>query len=35
MSFSQFTPEDYEIISRDYEKLRESARKRCANDAEL
>ena len=35
MSFSQFTPEDYEVISRDYEKLRESARKRCANEAEL
>ncbi|MBO4288814.1 MAG: bifunctional (p)ppGpp synthetase/guanosine-3',5'-bis(diphosphate) 3'-pyrophosphohydrolase, partial [Lachnospiraceae bacterium] len=35
MSFSQFTPEDYEVINRDYAKLRESAVKRCANDAEL
>ena len=35
MSFSEFTREDYEIISRDYAKLRESAQKRCSNDAEL
>ena len=35
MSFSEFTREDYEIISREYAKLRESAQKRCSNDAEL
>ena len=35
MSFSVFTPEDYEVIYRDYAKLRESAQKRCSNDAEL
>ncbi len=35
MSFSQFTPQDYEVINRDYAKLRESAAKRCANEAEL
>ncbi|MBQ7709725.1 MAG: bifunctional (p)ppGpp synthetase/guanosine-3',5'-bis(diphosphate) 3'-pyrophosphohydrolase [Bacteroidales bacterium] len=35
MSFSQFTSEDYELIARDYAKLRESAQKRCANEAEL
>ncbi|MBR4739764.1 MAG: bifunctional (p)ppGpp synthetase/guanosine-3',5'-bis(diphosphate) 3'-pyrophosphohydrolase [Bacteroidales bacterium] len=35
MSFSEFTREDYELISRDYAQLRESARKRCSNDAEL
>ncbi len=35
MSFSEFTPEDYEVISRDYALLRESAQKRCSNEAEL
>ena len=35
MSFSQFTSQDYEVINRDYAKLRESAVKRCANEAEL
>ena len=35
MSFSEFTREDFEVISRDYAKLRESAQKRCSNDAEL
>jgi len=35
MSFSQFTPQDYEVIERDYAKLRESAAKRCASEAEL
>ena len=35
MSFSEFTQEDYAAINRDWEVLRESARKRCANDAEM
>ena len=35
MSFSQFTSQDYEVINRDYVKLRASAAKRCANEAEL
>lgn len=35
MSFSQFTSQDYEVINREYAKLRESAAKRCANEAEL
>lgn len=35
MSFSQFTSQDYEVINRDYAKLRASAAKRCANEAEL
>ena len=35
MSFSEFTQEDYAVINRDWEVLRESARKRCASDAEL
>ena len=35
MSFSEFTHEDYEVIARDYAVLRESAQKRCANQAEL
>ena len=35
MSFSQFTEKDYEVINQEYEKLRASAQKRCANAAEL
>ena len=35
MSFSEFTPEDYAVIEREWEHLRESARKRCASDAEM
>ncbi len=35
MSFSQFTEKDYEIIAQKYEELRQSAEKRCANEAEL
>ena len=35
MSFSEFTQEDYAVIERDWKVLRESAQKRCANDAEL
>ena len=35
MSFSEFTQQDYELIARDYEQLRLSAEKRCANAAEL
>ena len=35
MSFSEFTRQDYELIARDYEQLRLSAEKRCANAAEL
>ena len=35
MSFSEFTQRDYDWIRRDYEVLRASAQKRCANDREL
>ena len=35
MSFSEFTQKDYEWIARDYEVLRASAEKRCANAEEL
>ena len=35
MSFSQFTEADYELIAKDYAVLKESARKRCASEAEL
>ena len=35
MSFSEFTEKDYEIIAREYEKLRLSAEKRCANASEM
>ena len=35
MSFSEFTEKDYEVIDRDYETLRLSAQKRCANEEEL
>ncbi len=35
MSFSQFTPKDYEIIAREYAGLKEAARKRCGNEQEL
>ena len=35
MSFSEFTPQDYEVIARDYALLKESARRRCANQKEL
>ena len=35
MSFSEFTQEDYAVIERDWAVLRESAKKRCANDAEM
>ena len=35
MSFSEFTKRDYDWIRRDYEVLRASAQKRCANDREL
>ena len=35
MSFSAFTQKDYEWIARDYETLRASAEKRCANAEEL
>ena len=35
MSFSEFTQKDYDWIRRDYEVLRASAEKRCANEREL
>ena len=35
MSFSEFTEKDYEIIAQEYEKLRLSAEKRCANANEM
>ena len=35
MSFSEFTQQDYEVIEKEYAVLRESARKRCANEKEL
>ena len=35
MSFSEFTQRDYDWIRRDYEVLRASAQKRCANEKEL
>ena len=35
MSFSEFTPQDYEVIAREYALLKESARRRCANQKEL
>ena len=35
MSFSEFGEKDYEVISRDWEVLKASAQKRCANREEL
>ena len=35
MSFSKFTEQDYEGIRESYAKLKEAARKRCANQEEL
>ena len=35
MSFSEFGEKDYELISRDWEVLKASAQKRCANEQEL
>ena len=35
MSFSEFGEKDYEVISRDWEVLKASAQKRCANMQEL
>ena len=35
MSFSEFTEKDYEVIAQEYEKLRLSAEKRCANETEM
>ena len=35
MSFSEFTEKDYEQIAQEYEKLRLSAEKRCANHKEM
>ena len=34
-SISEFTAHDYEVIARDYADLKESARKRCNDQAEL
>lgn len=35
MAISEFTQQDYAVISRDYADLKEAARKRCANQGEL
>ena len=35
MSYSEFTPQDYEVIARDWEVLRASAQKRCASPEEM
>ncbi|MBQ7195398.1 MAG: bifunctional (p)ppGpp synthetase/guanosine-3',5'-bis(diphosphate) 3'-pyrophosphohydrolase [Bacteroidales bacterium] len=35
MSFSEFTPHDYELISNSYEELMAAARPRCANAREI
>ena len=35
MSFSEFGEKDYEVISRDWEVLKASAQKRCANEEEM
>ena len=35
MAISEFTQQDYAVISRDYADLKEAARKRCANQVEL
>ena len=35
MSFSKFTQQDYDVIAESYAQLKEAARKRCANEAEL
>ena len=35
MSFSEFTPKDYEVIAREYAELKEAARKRCNRPSEL
>ena len=35
MSFSEFGEKDYEVISRDWEVLKASAQKRCANMQEM
>ena len=34
-TISQFTQQDYEVIARDYADLKEAARKRCTDLAEL
>ena len=35
MSYSEFTPQDYEVIAREWEVLRASAQKRCASPQEM
>lgn len=35
MALSEFTEKDYELIAREYAELKEYARKRCANEAEM
>ncbi len=35
MSFSEFTQQDYEVITREYADLMETAKKRCANQQEI
>ena len=35
MSFSEFTPQDYELIEKGYEELMAAARPRCANAREI
>ena len=34
-SFSEFSQQDFEVIARDYAGLKEAARKRCGDPAEL
>ena len=35
MSFSEFTPDDYAVIAREYDDLRQAAAGRCADEDEL
>ena len=35
MSFSEFTAQDHQLISREYAELREAARRRCGSEEEL
>ncbi|MCR5244233.1 MAG: hypothetical protein K6C37_05790, partial [Bacteroidales bacterium] len=35
MSYSEFTPKDYEVIEREFADLKEAARKRCRQESEM
>ncbi|MEE3464071.1 MAG: HD domain-containing protein, partial [Candidatus Cryptobacteroides sp.] len=35
MSYSEFTPKDYEVIEREFADLQEAARKRCRQESEM